>query len=36
VLAPPSAVLADDWLALRPQVASDVVRAVLDEREDGR
>jgi antitoxin (DNA-binding transcriptional repressor) of toxin-antitoxin stability system len=36
VLAPPSAVLPDDWLAGRPQVGSDVVRAVLEERDDGR
>jgi antitoxin (DNA-binding transcriptional repressor) of toxin-antitoxin stability system len=36
VLAPPSASLPDDWLARRPRVESDVVRALLEEREGGR
>jgi antitoxin (DNA-binding transcriptional repressor) of toxin-antitoxin stability system len=36
VLAPPTAELPEDWLANRPRVAVDVVRAVLEERETGR
>jgi hypothetical protein len=36
VLAPPSAILPEDWLARRPRVESDVVRALLEEREGGR
>jgi antitoxin (DNA-binding transcriptional repressor) of toxin-antitoxin stability system len=36
VLTPPSAILPDNWLANRPRVRCDVVRAVLEERETGR
>jgi antitoxin (DNA-binding transcriptional repressor) of toxin-antitoxin stability system len=36
VLVPPSAILPEDWLARRPRVESDVVRALLEEREGGR
>jgi prevent-host-death family protein len=36
VLASPRAALPDGWLAQRPRVRCDVVRAVLEERESGR